>query len=152
MTVLRAVLWQKLMSRSFLILCSRRMSDLKISKRVIALVLFFGFFVGFGSGLIENPDASNYSQEIVYYGFPLGWRSVNYASDKKNAYPIELFVDILFGIAIVSLVAASYLLTQRWVSKKATKPAKATQQNPRTHRFCAYRSFLPQLTRPASAS
>jgi hypothetical protein len=150
MTVLLAVLWQKLMSRSFLILCSRRMSDLKISKRVIALILFFGFFVGFGSGLIENPDASNYPQEIVYYGFPLGWRSVN--NGEKFAYPLELFVDILFGIAIVSLVATSYLLTQRWVSKKATKPANATQQNPRTHRFCTYRSFLPQLIRPASAS
>ncbi len=105
------------MSRSLLILRSRRMSYLKISRRLIALVLFFGFFVGFGSGLIENPDASSYPQ-IVYYGFPLGWRSVNNVSGEKNAYPVELFIDVLFGIAIVSLVAASYLLTQRWVSKK----------------------------------
>lgn len=104
---------------------SRRMSDLKISKRLIALVLFFGFFVGFGSGLIENPDASSYPQ-IVYYGFPLGWRSVN-NSGEKNSYPIELFVDILFGIVIVSLVAVSYILTQRWASKKATNPAKSIQ-------------------------
>ncbi len=106
------------MSRSLLILRSRRRSDLKVSKRLIALVLFFGFFVGFGSGLIENPDASNYPQKIVYYGFPLGWRSVNDVSGEKNAYPLELFVDILFEMAVVSLVAASYLLTQRWVSKK----------------------------------
>jgi hypothetical protein len=112
------------MSRSFLILRSRRLSGLKISKRLIALVLFFGFFVGFGSGLIENPDASNYPQNIVYYGFPLGWRSVNNVSGEKNGYPLELFVDVLSGMAIVSLVAASYLLTQRWVSKKATKPAR----------------------------
>ena len=125
------------------------MNDLKISKRLVALVLFFGFFVGFGSGLVENPDASSYPQ-IVSYGFPLGWRSVN--NGEKFAYPLELFVDILFGIAIVSLVAASYLLTQRWVSKKATKPANATQQNPRTRRSFRYRSFLPQLTCPASAS
>ena len=101
--------------------------SLKISRRLIALILFFGFFVGFGSGLVENPDASNYLVGTYAYGFPLAWRSVNAAGD-KNAYPLELFIDILFGIAIVSVVAASYELTQRWVTKKAPKPTKEARQ------------------------
>jgi hypothetical protein len=101
--------------------------SLKISRRLIALILFFGFFVGFGSGLVENPDASNYP--VTYaYGFPLAWRSVNTASGDKNAYPLELFIDVLFGMAIVSVIAVSYALTQRWVSKKTPKPTKDPRQ------------------------
>lgn len=103
---------------------------------MIALILFFGFFVGFGSGLIENPDASNYSQQIVYYGFPLGWRSVNNISLEKNAYPVQLIVDVIFGMAVISLIAASYALTQRRVGKKVENPDNRNK-NPRKVRFMA---------------
>ena len=96
---------------------------MKVSRRLIALILFFGFFVGFGSGLVENPDASNYPQQIVYYGFPLGWRSVNNVSGEKNAYPVQLVIDVIFGMGVISLIAASYALTQRWVGKKVENPA-----------------------------
>lgn len=72
--------------------------------------MIVGFFVGFGSGLVENGPA--------YFGFPIAWRMVDVSTGDKVAYPLELFLDILFGIGMVAIVAAVTILTERWVSNK----------------------------------
>ena len=85
---------------------------------LVAIVVVVGFFVGFGSGLVENEPGFVHIPENKYYGFPLAWRMVNTATEDKVAYPLELFLDVLFGIGMIAIVVAVTVLTDRWVSNK----------------------------------
>lgn len=88
-----------------------------MSRRVlVAVVVFVGFFVGFGSGLIEQPGLG--VPEERYYGFPLVWRMVNTATGDKFTYPLELFIDVVFGVVIVSIIAVSTVMTYNWMNRR----------------------------------
>ena len=86
---------------------------------LVAIVVVVGFFVGFGSGLVENEPGFVHIPENKYYGFPLAWRMVNTVTEDKVAYPLELFLDVLFGIGMIAIVVAVTVLTDRWVSNKS---------------------------------
>lgn len=98
---------------------------------LIAIVVFVGFFVGFGSGLVENDPGFVHVPENRYYGFPLVWRMVNTATGDKFASPVELFIDIVFGTGIVSLVVVSMSLTMSWLKKKQPQEVKPKQKQKR---------------------
>jgi hypothetical protein len=88
-------------------------------RSLVAIVVVVGFFVGFGSGLVEvEPDFADIP-ENKYYGFPLAWRVVNTATGEKFTYPLELFVDCLFGILMVGIVAVATAVTEKWMKKNA---------------------------------
>jgi hypothetical protein len=92
--------------------------DLRVSKRLVAIIIVVGFFVGFGSGLVENtPDFASIPQN-TYYGFPLVWRAVNTTTGEKYTYAFELFADCLFGIVLASIIVATTLATEKWLAKK----------------------------------
>jgi hypothetical protein len=40
---------------------------------------------------------------------------------QKYAYPLELMFDVLFGIAMVSIIEAAYWATQRQLTKKSVR-------------------------------
>jgi hypothetical protein len=94
---------------------------LRISRRLVAVIILVGFFVGFGSGLVENSPVSVGNPGNKYYGFPLAWRTVNTETGQKDAYPLELFLDCLFGIAVVSVIAATALATEKRMTKRLPK-------------------------------
>ena len=79
-------------------------------RTLVLVVVVVGFFMGFGSGLVETGSG--------YYGFPIAWRMVDTVTGDKVAYPLELFLDVLFGIGMIAIVAAVTILTDRWVSNK----------------------------------
>jgi hypothetical protein len=92
-----------------------------------AIIIVVGFFIGFGSGLVENrPDFASVPEER-YYGFPFVWREVNTVTGEKRSYPLDLFYDILLGMAMVSIIVGTMLATQRWLMKKSRQiPKKRT--------------------------
>jgi len=79
-------------------------------RTLVLVVVVVGFFVGFGRGLVENGPG--------YYGFPIAWRMVDTVTGDKVAYPLELFLDVLFGVGMVAIVTAVTILTDRWISNK----------------------------------
>ena len=79
-------------------------------RTLVLVVVVVGFFVGFGSGLAENGSG--------YYGFPIAWRMIDTVTGDKVAYPLELFLDVLFGVGMVAIVTAVTILTDRWISNK----------------------------------
>jgi len=93
---------------------------LKLSKHLMAIIIVGGFFIGFGSGLAETPGSGGIP-ENKYYGFPLGWRAVNTMTGDKYGYPLELFVDCLFGMLLVSIIAGTTIATERRLMKKSGK-------------------------------
>ena len=84
-------------------------------RSLVVIVVVVGFFVGFGSGLVEI--------EPGYYGFPLAWRVVDTVTGDRFALWLELFVDCLFGMLMVGMVAVAAAVTEKWVGKKG-KPTK----------------------------
>jgi len=84
-------------------------------RSLIAIVVVVGFFVGFGSGLVEI--------ESGYFGFPLAWRVVDLVTGEKSVLWLELFVDCLFGMLMVGMVAVAAALTEKYMVKKE-KPKK----------------------------
>jgi hypothetical protein len=93
---------------------------LKVNWRIVTVVVVIGFFVGFGSGLVENnPDSAGTAK---YYGFPFAWRAVD-EGGQKYAYPSELLADCVFGIVSVSIVAGTAMLTMKWMGKKKAQPS-----------------------------
>lgn len=98
--------------------------DLRVSKRLVAIIIVLGFSVGFGSGLVENtPDFASNPQNR-YYGFPLVWRAVNTTTGEKYTYAFELFADCLFGIVLASIIAATTLATEKWLAKRNKQTVK----------------------------
>jgi hypothetical protein len=87
-------------------------------KSLAGIVIFVGFFIGFGSGLVENSPGFAGNPQNKYYGFPFAWRSVNVVTGQKYSYPFELLYDVLFGIGMVSIVIAAFSATQRRMMKK----------------------------------
>ncbi len=87
----------------------------------IAVILFVGFFVGFGSGLIENQPDSVSIPGNKYYGFPFIWRMVEMESGTYKTYVEMLFLDIAFGWAIIAIVAVATIITMKHVSGKNQK-------------------------------
>jgi hypothetical protein len=98
--------------------------DLKVNKRLVAIIIFVGFFIGFGSGLVENDAYSAGNSENTYYGFPLAWRAVNTSTGDKYAHPVELLIDCLFGIFLVSIIAGTTIVTQKWTNRKTKQTVK----------------------------
>jgi len=85
--------------------------------QITAIVLLVGFFIGFGSGLIENlPDSVSISGN-KYYGFPLVWRMVEMESGNYVTYVDKLFLDIAFGWAIIAVVAVAAMITMKRMNK-----------------------------------
>lgn len=96
---------------------------MNVRKWLPALVIVIGLFIGFVSGLVENsPDSAGPSDK--YYGFPLAWRMVDTTTGEKYTYAPELLIDCIFGIVIVSIIAATALLTEKWMAKKNTQIVK----------------------------
>lgn len=93
---------------------------LRLSKRLVTIIIVVGFFVGFGSGLFENSSGSAGVPGNTYYGFPLAWRAVDTKGDKYG-YPLELFIDCLFGVSLVSIIAGTTITTERWLIRKSNK-------------------------------
>jgi hypothetical protein len=87
-------------------------------RSVVGIVIVVGFFIGFGSGLVENDLNFGNTPQNKYYGFPFAWRAVNKVTGQKYSYPLELLYDVLFGIAMVSIIAATFWATQRQMMKK----------------------------------
>ena len=92
--------------------------------QIIAIILFVGFFVGFGSGLIENRPDSVSIPGNRYYGFPLVWRMVEMESGTYETYVDKLFLDIAFGWVIIAVVAVAAMITMRRMSRKNQPSAK----------------------------
>jgi hypothetical protein len=92
--------------------------DLKVSKRLTGVIIVVGFFIGFGSGLIENSPYYAGIPENRYYGFPFVWRAVDAKTGEKYAYAVWLIIDCLFGTILASIIAAATLSTQKWMMKK----------------------------------
>ena len=91
---------------------------MRVNKTLVGIIIVLGFFVGFGSGLVENAPIFASNPQDKYYGFPIVWRAVNTKTGEKNAYAPELFADCLFGVAVVSTVAAMALATEKRLMKK----------------------------------
>jgi hypothetical protein len=99
---------------------------------LVAVVILIGFFVGFGSGLIENDPGFLHIPEQRYYGFPLVWRMVDTASGEKFTYPVELLADIVFGIVMVATVVLAMSLTVKYLNRKeAQKQEKTKKKQPK---------------------
>lgn len=90
----------------------------------VAIVVVIGFFVGFGSGLVEVKPGYAHIPENRYYGFPLAWRAVDTATGEKSAYGLELLVDCLFGMLMTGMVAVAAAVTEKWVGKKSKQTRK----------------------------
>jgi len=84
---------------------------------IAAIVLLVGFFVGFGSGLIENQPDSVSIPGNKYYGFPFVWRMVEMESGNYETYVDKLFLDIAFGWALIAVVAAAAMITMKRMNK-----------------------------------
>jgi hypothetical protein len=97
---------------------------LKLSRRLVAVIVVIGLAIGFVSGLVENSPDSVGIPGNKYYGFPLTWRMVSTETGQKYAYAPELLVDCLFGIAMASVIAATALATDKWMTKKTTQVVK----------------------------
>jgi len=78
----------------------------------LVLVVIIGVCLGLFSGLMENPPGEVGLPEYKHYGFPLVWRITQTDAPDKFSF-FELFVDCLFWIAIVSVIAL--------ISKKLAK-------------------------------
>ena len=89
----------------------------------VGIVIVMGFFIGFGSGLVENNLGFANGPQNTYYGFPLAWRAVNIKTGQKYGYPFELLFDVLFGMVMVSIVAVAFWATERHIMKN-DKPVK----------------------------
>ena len=85
--------------------------------QITAIVLLVGFFIGFGSGLIENLPDSMSIPGNKYYGFPLVWRMVEMESGNYVTYVDKLFLDIAFGWAIIAVVAVAAMITMKRMNK-----------------------------------
>jgi uncharacterized membrane protein YfcA len=92
--------------------------------QIAAIILFVGFFVGFGSGLIENRPDSESIPGNKYYGFPLVWRMVEMESGTYETYVDKLFLDIAFGWIIIAVVAAAAMITMKRMNRKKQIPTK----------------------------
>jgi uncharacterized membrane protein YfcA len=92
--------------------------------QIAAIILFVGFFVGFGSGLIENRPDSESIPGNKYYGFPLVWRMVEMESGTYETYVDKLFLDIAFGWVIIAVVAAAAMITMKRMNRKEQIPTK----------------------------
>ena len=97
---------------------------LKVSRRLVAIIVVIGLAIGFVSGLVENSPDSAGIPGNKYYGFPLVWRMVSMETGQKDAYAPELLLDCLFGTAIASVIVATALVTEKWVTKKTTHVVK----------------------------
>jgi hypothetical protein len=80
-------------------------SGLKVDWWVVVLVVVAGVCLGLVTGFVEN----SYFRGVVipekrFYGFPLPWRSFDPFVGEGYFY-FELFVDVVFWIAIVAVVA-----------------------------------------------
>jgi hypothetical protein len=82
------------------------------------IVIVVGFFIGFGSGLVENTPGFTGNPQDKYYGFPFVWRAVNTVTGQRYGYPLELLFDVFFGIGMVSIIIVAFSATQRWMTKK----------------------------------
>jgi hypothetical protein len=91
---------------------------------LVAIVVVVGFFVGFGSGLVEVEPDFAHIPENKYYGFPLAWRVVDTATGERFAFGFELFVDCLFGMLMVGMVAVAAVVTEKWMKKKNTQTSR----------------------------
>jgi hypothetical protein len=100
------------------------LEDLKLSTSLVAVIIVVGFFIGFGSGLIENVSGPASVPGNKYYGFPLAWRAVNTSTGDRYEYPVELFVDCLFGVLMVSIIAGTTIITENRLIKKSRKKVK----------------------------
>ena len=100
------------------------LEDLKLGMRLVAVIIVVGFFIGFGSGLIENTSGPANVPGDKYYGFPLAWRAVNTVTGSRYEYPVELFVDCLFGVLFVSIIAGAAIITENRLMKKSRKKVK----------------------------
>jgi len=85
--------------------------------QITAIILLVGFFIGFGSGLIENLPDSVSIPGNKYYGFPLVWRMVEMESGNYVTYVDKLFLDIAFGWAIIAVVAMAAMITMKRMNK-----------------------------------
>jgi hypothetical protein len=75
----------------------------KLSWRTLALVGVMGVCIALVSGFVENrPEASVFVHK--YYGFPLVWRITTTFVGEEYLF-FELFVDCLFWIAVVFVLA-----------------------------------------------
>jgi hypothetical protein len=99
--------------------------DLKVSKRLVGVIIVVGFFIGFGSGLVENSPNFASVPENRYYGFPFVWRAVNVRTGEKYTYAIWLFIDCLFGAMMASITAVTALSMQKWMMKKDRQNVKS---------------------------
>jgi hypothetical protein len=77
---------------------------IKMDWRALVLVAVLGVCSGLFSGLMENQPSEIGIPEFKHYGFPLAWRTTQTAMADKYQY-FELFVDCLFWIAVVSVIA-----------------------------------------------
>lgn len=97
---------------------------MKFGRTLVAVITVVGFFIGFGSGLIENASGPASVPGNKYYGFPLAWRAVNTFTGDRYEYPVELFVDCLFGVLLVSIIAGTEIVTENRLMKKSRKKVK----------------------------
>jgi hypothetical protein len=100
------------------------LEDLKLGRRLVVVIIVVGFFIGFGSGLIENASGPASVPGNKYYGFPLAWRAVNTSTGGRYEYPVELFEDCLFGVLLVSIIAGVTIITENSLMKKSRKKVK----------------------------
>ena len=85
--------------------------------RVAALVVLLGICLGLVSGFVENRLGSENIPENNYYGFPLVWRITSMNTGETYFY-FELFVDCLFGILIVSVIALGAFAATKLMGRK----------------------------------
>ena len=93
-------------------------------RSLVVIVLVLGFFVGFGSGLVEVESGFPHVPENKYYGFPLAWRMVDTTTGERSEFWLELFVDCLFGMLMVGMVAVAAAVTEKWMGKKGKQTRK----------------------------
>ncbi len=84
--------------------------------RGLILVVVLGICICLVSGFVENPPEAGVIGH-KHYGYPLVWRITRMFWGEEYLY-LELFIDCLIWIAIVSVIAMFALWSSRWMSRK----------------------------------
>lgn len=108
--------------------------------RIAALAALLGICLGFVSGFVENRLGSASIPENRYYGFPLVWRLSNLNAGETYYY-FELFIDCLFWILIVSIIAFGAAAMMKLMSRKSARFAGRTESKTQSFLFLILHSL-----------